>query len=434
MTCSSGQFPHSQDSFYALYLHIPFCTQKCGYCDFASWPYANAPEARTRYVASLERDLVELSELGLLEDVQTAYIGGGTPSCLEHGLVKLIHTVGKFCNPREFSSEANPESTTKDLLEELAQTQLTRLSFGVQSLHERELKSLGRTHTNAEALTCIRTAKKMGFDVSSDLMCAIPYQTPASWFKSLKGCVDAGVDHISAYPLAIEPHTAFWHLYAKKNNLFNSDLVQKARMEACERILKEQGFHRYEVSSYAKPGKSCLHNIAYWTHKSYIGVGVSAASMMTRSQYERLRTKIQKFPSLDRDIYRVRMTVRDSRKAYCSAQGLINHRYELEAFTRSQALAEDMMLEARLARGIEYGLIHTAEDVFGREVIQQLIDEIIHLGLATWRTEQMNTEPMNIESMNTRLCPTHTGWLMGNYLYERLWDLAEGSPSTYTLA
>lgn len=424
MTLTSAQPSHSEHSFYALYLHIPFCTQKCGYCDFASWPYASAPEARGMYIASLERDLFELAELGLLEDIQTAYIGGGTPSCLEHGLTQLITTVSGLCKPREFSSEANPETATEDLLVELAQTNLTRLSFGVQSFSTKELKALGRTHTYAEALTCIHTAKALGFDVSSDLMCAIPYQTPLSWYKSLTASVAAGVDHISAYPLAIEPHTAFWHLYSQKNNLFNSDLVQKARMEACERILRERGFERYEVSSYAKSGKQCLHNIAYWTHKSYIGAGVSAASMMNISQYERLRTKIQKFPRLERKVCRVRMSVRDSRKSFCTLQGLVNHRYELEAFTHAQALAEDMMLEARLARGIEYSLLEIAEDIFGKKAIRQLVEEVIRLGLAEWHTEHNASF----------LRPTHTGWLMGNYLYEKLWDLAKGSPSTYTIA
>ncbi len=417
-------------SAYSLYVHIPFCSQKCGYCDFASWPYAANTNDRYRYLAAVRTDIQQLASWGLLCDVQTAYIGGGTPTCLGSKLPELISSIAEFCSPVEFSCEANPDSTSDELLAQLAQSPLTRISFGVQSCHERELRALGRTHTARQALSRLRCAATQGLCVSCDLMCAIPYQTPASWYQSLVLCCEQGISHISIYPLAIEPHTAFWKRYSSVHPAFNNDLVQAARMKAAARILQEIGFARYEVASYARvmshdthsatsaqvPLYACAHNRAYWTQESYMGVGTSAASMLTAWQYDMLRKHMPQLPERTTSVVRVRITVNDSRAHMCAYPGWQHRNLTLEFFNEEQCTAEDLMLQARCTCGIEPDLLTHAYDVFGTSTMDALLEELEHFSL--------------IVRADGRILPTEAGWLMGNALFERLWGLAQEPPFT----
>ena len=194
----------------ALYLHIPFCQSKCAYCDFDSVAACSLDDARTAQACYLDRltnRVDAFGTAGLLDGVRTVYIGGGTPSLLGMRLVELVRSVMQWCAPEEFTCEANPESFTSSLALQLARAGVTRISLGVQSLQEEELKAVGRIHSATQALDAICYAKDAGLDVSCDLMCGLPLQTQDSWAKSVAGLIEAGPCHVSIYPLTVEDGT-----------------------------------------------------------------------------------------------------------------------------------------------------------------------------------------------------------------------------------
>lgn len=394
-----------------LYLHIPFCTQKCGYCDFASWPFKSTTSVPSEYAAALKAQLNELKAANVCDHTTTLYIGGGTPSALPHELPDIIECACGTCPTlREKSCEVNPESACDDLLSHMLRQGINRVSCGVQSTNADELKALGRTHTPKRALERLCTLKAMGFSVSCDLMCAIPLQTDDSWLKSLHDVINCKVDHVSIYPLTIEKSTAFWARYAHTHPKFNSEAVQAARMDIAHDVLESYGYKRYETSSYAQPNEQCDHNCGYWSAQTYIGLGPSAASMLTAQAYRRLKQVWKTLPNLPSDIVRVRITCTDSRASFIRNPRLSQRKASLEFLTLPQVLAEDLMLEARLAQGIEPDVINYAEEVLGAQTLHATFDRLIDLELMTYNQGYLQA--------------THKGWLLGNYIFEALLDLA----------
>lgn len=214
----------------ALYLHVPFCARKCAYCDFASWETRAQDPLMAAYAHALSVQIDEAEGLGLLQEADTAYVGGGTPSLLGEGLPPLVSRVAAL-GASEITCEANPDSLTDSLLEGLARAGATRLSVGVQSLEDAELVELGRLHDAACAKERVAAAVASGLDVSCDLMCATPGQTDASWGRTLGQAAALGVGHVSVYPLMIEEGTALDRRYAHDPCEWNSDEVQAARMQ-----------------------------------------------------------------------------------------------------------------------------------------------------------------------------------------------------------
>lgn len=381
----------------ALYVHVPFCVRKCAYCDFASWQTPRDDALMVRYVRGIVEQLEVLRERGFLDGCQSAYVGGGTPSMLGPDLLsQLLRALPKV---RELTCEANPDSLDDEALGALVAGGVTRVSIGVQSLQDAELASLGRLHTAAQATDRVRAAVATGLDVSVDLMCAIPHQSDASWDATLAGVLDLGVGHVSVYPLAIEEGTPLCERYAHQDAPFNDEDVQAARMERAEQVLTERGYVRYEVASYALPGKACAHNIAYWTGVPYLGVGTRAASMLDRKMYEHLRASCPRLPDVEGDTARVRLVTLNTPWQIAKDFRLASLRADVEQLNARQAWAEDLMLGMRMTSGVELERVPTdvATALEGR-------------GLVT-RT-------------GGRLVPTHDGWLLGNELYGALWDLA----------
>ena len=394
----------------ALYLHVPFCARKCLYCDFASWATRAGDELVVSYERALERQVGELAEAGLLGDVETAYVGGGTPSLLGEHLVDLVECVGDAASPAELTCEANPESLGDDLLSSLDASCCTRLSLGIQSTSDDELALLGRAHDGRGALDRLSAACRTGLDVSCDLMCATPGQTDESWSRSLADVLACGVSHVSVYPLQIEEGTAFDRIYDEAP--FNDEDVAAARMEAAAGVLGAAGMHRYEVASYARPGRECRHNRAYWEGREYLGLGTSGSGMVHRETYGRLRALCPQLPALRAGDWRVRLTVRTSRRDIAAGCGLSELAFDLEVLDEAQAAAEDLMLAARLAAGMGEALLAR-----GRRVLGGALDEA--LGTAI--------DQGLLEDQGERLVPTGRGWLLGNELYGLLWGLAPGS-------
>ena len=268
-----------------LYLHIPFCVRKCAYCDFLSFPAGK--EQQRQYAVRLMEDIDAMGKKYGEIPVETIFIGGGTPSALDSGLIVTImeHVKHAFriTDDAEISMEANPGTVTREKLSDYRRAGINRLSFGLQSADNRELKLLGRIHTWEEFLESFALARGCGFtNLNIDLMSALPGQTCASWKDTLKRVTDLDPEHISAYSLIIEAGTPFGEQYGSEEGqkLLPDEDSEREMYHETKRFLKSCGYERYEISNYAKPGRRCRHNIGYWTGVPYLGLGLGASSYM----------------------------------------------------------------------------------------------------------------------------------------------------------
>lgn len=404
----------------ALYLHIPFCQSKCAYCDFDSVAACSLDDARAAQACYLDRltnRVDAFGTAGLLDGVRTVYIGGGTPSLLGMRLVELVRSVMQWCAPEEFTCEANPESFTSSLALQLARAGVTRISLGVQSLQEEELKAVGRIHSATQALDAICYAKDAGLDVSCDLMCGLPLQTQDSWAKSVAGLIEAGPCHVSIYPLTVEDGTPL-ALKVDSGRLVLPDEDEQAdEMELARRFLVEAGFAPYEVASYALPGHACRHNIAYWTGIEYLGLGRSAASMLSRDTFRMSSSLFSDLAPLD-GAARIRVLQTDDAASA----------FEIEQLDIREAMAEDLMLACRMTRGIPQELLLRASAVFGKQIVADTCARAIELGLATWGAPDgenyVDASSGGVDLFPGALAPTQQGWLEGNELFGLFWNLA----------
>lgn len=404
----------------ALYLHIPFCQSKCAYCDFDSVAACSLDDARAAQACYLDRltnRVDAFGTAGLLDGVRTVYIGGGTPSLLGMRLVELVRSVMQWCAPEEFTCEANPESFTSSLALQLARAGVTRISLGVQSLQEEELKAVGRIHSATQALDAICYAKDAGLDVSCDLMCGLPLQTQDSWAKSVAGLIEAGPCHVSIYPLTVEDGTPL-ALKVDSGRLVLPDEDEQAdEMELARRFLVEAGFAPYEVASYALPGHACRHNIAYWTGIEYLGLGRSAASMLSRDTFRMSSSLFSDLAPRD-GAARIRVLQTDDAASA----------FEIEQLGIREAMAEDLMLACRMTRGIPQELLLRASAVFGKQIVTDTCARAIELGLATWEAPDgenyVDVSSGGVDLFPGALAPTQQGWLEGNELFGLFWNLA----------
>lgn len=406
----------------ALYVHVPFCAQKCRYCDFDSRSFApcDLDAALDAYFEHLYARLDAFGNGGALRQIRTVYVGGGTPSLAGEHLVKLARRVSMWCKPVEFTCEANPESLTAELATTLAVTGVTRISLGVQTLDDTELAVIGRIHNAERALEAIATVKDVGLDVSCDLMCGLPGQTMASWRYTLDGVLAAAPHHVSVYPLTLEEGTPLYRMACRDESLEPDEDFQAACMDVARERLSSAGYHPYEVASYALDGHECAHNIAYWTGRGYLGLGRSAAGMLDAEDFDRLAGL---FPGVAPrgDFHRVRLVQRNDDATS----------FEAEYLTHREAAAEDLMLACRMTRGVASDLLVRAARVIPADELTAACDRALELGLATWVPENGDTHAGPIASDDVvagrtcaRLAPTHLGWLDGNVLFELFWDLA----------
>ena len=268
-----------------LYLHMPFCVRKCAYCDFLSFP--SGAETQRMYAKRLMEDIDVMGKRYGEIPVETIFIGGGTPSVPDSALVVKImeHVRHAFhvADGAEISMEANPGTVTREKLTDYRKAGINRLSFGLQSANDRELKLLGRIHTWAEFLESFTLARECGFaNLNIDLMSALPGQTCESWKETLSRVTDLDPEHISAYSLIIEEGTPFGERYGSEEGrkLLPDEDSEREMYHETKRFLKDCGYERYEISNYAKPGRECRHNIGYWTGVPYLGLGLGASSYL----------------------------------------------------------------------------------------------------------------------------------------------------------
>lgn len=260
-----------------LYIHIPFCVKKCEYCDFVSFP-----GQEERFEAYIDALIGEMGEYRGAE-LDTVFLGGGTPSVLPARLInKLCDAVKDNYNIAknyEWTTEANPGTLTGDKIQAMLESGINRISLGVQSFNDTELKAAGRIHNAETAYNTVLRLNKAGFgNISIDLMESLPLQTPESFKYSLETAVSLPITHISVYSLIIEDGTPIKEKYDKGIYAMPDEDTDRELYHYTKAFLAECGYERYEISNYAMPGYESRHNLKYWSCDEYIGIGVAAAS------------------------------------------------------------------------------------------------------------------------------------------------------------
>ena len=335
-----------------IYIHIPFCIRKCDYCDFLSGP--SGPKEQADYVQALLREIQAVEE-GEGRSVSSIFIGGGTPSVLDERLLgdilKEIRNRFKMEEDAEITIEVNPGTANIGKLQAYREMGINRLSIGLQSPQDRELKILGRIHNYGQFLEIYQEARTVGFDnINIDLMSAIPDQTYEGWVKNLRTAAELEPEHISAYSLIVEEGTPF---AARKLNLPDED-TEYNMYEATAQILKEYGFEQYEISNYARKGRECRHNVGYWTRQDYLGFGLGASSLYGKERFANT-TDMKKYLENSRNPEKIRETE--------------------PSLTREDEMAEFMFLGLRMTKGISKADFQkcfgcTIESVYG-EVLEK---------------------------------------------------------------
>ena len=356
--------------YQALYLHVPFCRQKCLYCDFASYA-GYGKNFMERYTQAVCREIAaRRNEAQNMSPTATIYFGGGTPSvlpdaCLEQ-LVAALRRYGFWQQPQEATIEVNPGTADLDKLRLLWQLGFDRVSFGVQSLQDNELRAVGRIHNAQQALEAVAWARQAGFErVSCDLIYGLPEQTLASLRANLRGLVELGVEHLSVYGLIVEEGTPLAGLVKQGKLLLPDEDLCADMYELVQQYLQRQGFERYEVSNYAKNGQYSRHNLVYWRYHPYIAFGAAACG----------------FDGSER------RTAAENAEAYTAGilQGTqTGALYNVEKLTVSEMLGEFMFMGLRCVQGADLAEAKARFGVdimerFGRELQPFLEQNLLHL-------------------------------------------------------
>ena len=328
----------------ALYIHIPFCKQKCKYCDFAS--FAGREFLIDTYLDALEKEALNTS----VKKFQTVYVGGGTPSLLSVAqLEKLCQVIennfGPISNFSECTVEANPESLSCEKLELLKSYGFNRLSIGLQIFNNRDLQTIGRIHTTEQFLQAYKNAQKCGFDnINVDLIAGLPHQTFSSFLESLTRVVALKPSHISVYGLQIEEGTPFF-----EQGIICDQILMREMLEKTHFLLMENGYHHYEISNFSLRGKEAKHNTHYWNNGDYVGLGSAAASYINGVRF-------QNTPDVAEYIRRIN-----------AAENPIVFSEKLEGKARE---GENLLLALRKLDGVE--LTTEQEKFFGAEIEKHL--------------------------------------------------------------
>lgn len=351
-----------------LYLHIPFCRQKCGYCDFFSIPADR--QLIDAYPALLLRHLHWGVEQGWRGPIETVYFGGGTPSLLQpRSVAELLGAIDRhlgLAGDAEISLEANPDSLNAARLAELHRAGINRLSLGLQSLDDQQLRRLGRQHDRQAGLQAVQQARQAGFDnLALDLMFALPGQTPAQLDAELQEFLELAPEHLSCYGLTAEPGTPLGDAVERELCVLpTADAYADAFLQVHDR-LSAAGYEHYEIANYARPGSRCRHNLGYWQRRPCFGLGAGAHSFDDFGWGSRWAVPA------DLDAYQAALS-RAENPARC-----------LEHFDREGALRETVYLALRTADGLNDAALRKQ---FGVGLAEAFPHAVVHS--RSWLTGQ----------------------------------------------
>ena len=356
-----------------LYIHIPFCVRKCKYCDFLS--AVSTKDQRQEYVESLCRKIRTYKDWAKAYTLVSIFLGGGTPSILTGQQVRdIIEAIGgtfSLEKDAEITMEMNPGTVTKEKLWTYRSCGINRLSIGLQSTNSRELQALGRIHSYEDFLDSYKMAREVGFhNINVDLMSAIPFQTKESYRETLHKVakLTPPPEHISAYSLIIEKDTPFYEIYGDQGlgekswdgskefgKLPGEDEERQMYKDTIE-ILKSYGYHRYEISNYAKAGYECQHNLGYWNRREYLGIGSGASSLIENRRFTA--------PILPREEEKAEENV--------------------EVLTREAQIEETMFLGLRTMKGVSKKKFCKTFGVTLEETYGKVIENLVAQDLLEW--------------------------------------------------
>lgn len=408
----------------SIYIHIPFCKRKCLYCDFLSAP-ACAQE-RESYVKALLREIEGMTQYCSDYQIISVFFGGGTPSLLTaeqmQRIMNAVKTNYDLSADAEISMECNPATATFDTLKAYRECGINRLSIGLQSANEEELKALGRIHDYSQFLQTYEDARRAGFsNINIDLMSALPGQTLDSYEETLQKVMTLSPEHISAYSLIVEEGTPFYERYGESGDarsmegaseypaLPDEDTERQMYYRTRE-LLEHAGYHRYEISNYAKEGYECRHNLTYWTGVEYVGFGIGAASYFKGYRYKNIgdiRNYQELLSECKGNLKTGNTDVADGTYCLCRKPDSFMPdadlwHEEIVLLSKKEVMEEFMFLGLRLKKGVSK---QEFMDKFGlrmEEVYQKVLSRLTEEGV--------------LEQKNKRVCLSEKGTDVANYV------------------
>ena len=336
-----------------IYIHIPFCKKRCTYCDFYT-------EVAPGFIPALIDAIV--TELHIRKDylqnspINTIYFGGGTPSILNKEqfsiIFEAIYNLFTVSDNAEITFEANPDDLNQDFLDSLQLLPFNRISIGIQSFDDTDLKRINRRHTSKQAIEAVRNAQNAGFkNISIDLIYGLPYQTIENWEKQLDTALNLQIQHLSAYGLTYEEGTALWKQREKGKIEPVDDPTMNSMYQLLLEKVKDKGFEAYEISNFALPGYRSRHNSSYWKQEPYLGVGPSAHSYDLASRQWNV----------------------SSIKEYIKAINEHSPYFEREVLTLNDRYNDFVMVSLRTSDGLDIALM---EKEFGTELAEYCLKNI----------------------------------------------------------
>ena len=371
--------------FQALYLHMPFCVRKCNYCDFVSYAVKDNQKEREEYLPLLFKEASYWHENAGLDGLNTVYFGGGTPTVMP-GLAGFIIDLRKLLNIKsnaEITVECNPGTIDQNGLCALKEAGVSRLSIGVESLDESELKNMGRIHNAKDARKTLTEAKIAGFDnINIDLIYGLPGQTLSGWQETLEKALEFETQHVSFYGLTLSENTPWGKAFAVGELVLPDDDLTAEMMVQGSDILTANSFIHYEIANFAKSGFESRHNLAYWQRKNYLGLGIAASSFCDNRRFiNKSECKAYK-------------------EAIMNGQNAVS---DEEILSEADVLAEAMFLGLRLLDGIDLEKFYKRYRVRAEEYFSAGIEKLSSYGL--------------IEYSSGRLRLTEKGLLLANEVF-----------------
>lgn len=342
----------------SAYVHIPFCTQICYYCDFSKVFIKNQPV--DAYLQALIREFESYD----IKKLRTLYIGGGTPTSITaEQLEYLLTNLTKYLDLsvlEEFTIEANPGDLTEDKIEVLKNSAVNRVSLGVQTFNDKHLKQIGRSHNEAQIYSTIENLKKAGFhNISIDLIYALPGQTMEDVKENVAKAIALDIPHLSLYSLILEHHTVFMNKMRRGKLQLPQEDLEAEMFEYIISELEKNGFEHYEISNFTKPGFESRHNLMYWDNAEYYGVGAGASGYLNGVRY-RNRGPIQH---------------------YLKAVSEGNARLSEETLTKEEMMEEELFLGLRKKSGVSIARFEEKFGVSFEERYGQIVRELCNQGL-----------------------------------------------------
>lgn len=375
----------------SIYIHIPFCVRKCLYCDFLSAPASG--ETMEAYASCLCREIEAAGKLYPDYEVRTVFFGGGTPSILKKEricqIMEALRRAFSLAEDAEITIEVNPGTVDADKLAAYYAAGINRLSIGVQSLQENELQALGRIHSTEDFFQTYSMAIKSGFNnINVDLMSAIPEQTLEYCQDTLRQLLslDRPPSHISAYSLIIEEGTPFY----ENTPVLPDEEMDRLFYKITNDILKAAGYHRYEISNYAREGCECRHNRVYWERGEYLGFGIGAASLMQETRFSNIR---------DLQTY-LKLLSGEAADGPSTGQLTEHLRQEVSHLTEREQMEEFMFLGLRLTEGVSKKRFFKTFGKKFTDVYPGISEKLIREGLLVQEGDRLKLTELGLDVSN----------------------------------